>query len=50
MATCGYCGKEFYPGDGTWDNGDYMCGECIARHIEKNERSEPDANKDDDAD
>jgi hypothetical protein len=35
MPTCEYCGKEFYAGDGAWDNSDYMCGECIADHLEK---------------
>jgi hypothetical protein len=33
MPTCEDCGNEFYAGDGAWDDGDYMCGECIARHI-----------------
>jgi hypothetical protein len=40
MATCDQCGKEFYAGDGAWDDGDYMCGECIAGHIEDAEQKE----------
>ena len=39
MPICEECGKEFSAGDGAWDDGDYMCGECIAGHIEKSERS-----------
>ena len=37
MPICEYCGKEFYAGDGLWDDGDYMCGECLAIEIEKSE-------------
>ena len=40
MPICEECGKEFFAGDGAWDNADYMCGECIASHIEKAERRE----------
>ena len=51
MATCDYCGKEFYPGDGAWGNGDYTCGECLAAQIEESERKHSelpptDSNKD----
>jgi len=38
MPICEECGKEFNASDGAWDDGDYMCGECIARHIEEAER------------
>lgn len=40
MPICEECGKEFYAGDGAWDDGDYMCGECIAGHAEDAERKE----------
>ena len=40
MPTCEQCGKEFYAGDGAWDDGDYMCGECIAGHVDDAERKE----------
>jgi len=45
MATCEYCGKQFYPGDGLWDDGDYMCGECLAKHIEQAKHREKTQNK-----
>ena len=40
MPICEHCGKEFYAGEGLWDDGDYMCGECVAKHIEKSEKLE----------
>ena len=40
MPTCEQCGKQFFAGDGAWDNADYLCGECIASHIEKPERTD----------
>lgn len=46
MPTCEYCGKEFYAGDGAWDNGVYMCGECIAEHVEKSERADKESDAD----
>jgi hypothetical protein len=46
MPICEECGKEFQAGDGAWDDGDYMCGDCIAGHIEKSERSEEQSRSD----
>jgi hypothetical protein len=40
MPICEWCGKEFFAGDGAWDDGDYMCGECIAAHIDDSEQEE----------
>jgi hypothetical protein len=30
MPKCDYCGSEFILGDGIYDDGDFMCGHCIA--------------------
>lgn len=40
MVECEYCGAKFYPGDGAWDDGDYMCPGCISGHIEEAEKEE----------
>lgn len=45
MPKCDYCGKEFYAGDGAWDDGDYTCGECLADQIEEFERKESERKK-----
>lgn len=37
MATCDDCGKTFNPGDGIWDDGDMICGECVARMVDRSE-------------
>jgi hypothetical protein len=39
MVTCEHCGKSFNPSDGAWDDGDYVCGDCIAGYVETSERS-----------
>jgi arsenate reductase len=45
MPKCDYCGKEFYAGDGAWDDGDYTCGECLADQIEESERKKSDVGR-----
>ena len=37
MPICDDCGNEYPAGEGVWGNGDYICGECVAAHIEKTE-------------
>lgn len=34
MPICEQCGKEFDVSEGLWDDGDYMCGECVAGYVE----------------
>jgi hypothetical protein len=41
MVTCEHCGKQFNPSDGAWDDGDYMCGECIAGYVERTNQDQP---------
>jgi hypothetical protein len=42
VPTCERCGKDFYPGDGIFEDGDSLCGECLAvdvsKALEKEER------------
>jgi len=52
MAKCDNCGADFYSGDGIWDDGDSICGECLADMIAEAEKKEkgpvapkPDSNK-----
>jgi hypothetical protein len=35
MPICEKCGRNYYAGDGTWDDGDYLCGECLAIEVDK---------------
>ena len=43
MANCDHCGKEFYVGDGVWDNDTYVCGECITKYVDEAEEIKPDS-------
>jgi hypothetical protein len=40
MPKCDNCGNDFYAGDGIWDEGDYVCGECLADQIAEAEAKE----------
>lgn len=40
MVICEYCDKPFNVSEGAWDNGNYMCPDCIAGYIEKSERNQ----------
>ena len=40
MPKCDKCGKEFFAGDGIWDDDDYVCGECVADQIAEAEKKE----------
>ncbi len=40
MANCDHCGKEFYVGDGVWDDDTYVCGNCIRKYVDEAEDTE----------
>jgi len=40
MANCEHCGKEFYVGDGVWDDDAYVCGDCIRKYVDAAEDTE----------
>lgn len=40
MAKCDKCGGDFYAGDGVWDDGDSICGECLADMIAEAEEKD----------
>ncbi len=46
MAKCDHCGKEFYVGDGVWEDGTYVCGECIRKYVDDAEVIEPNSPSD----
>jgi hypothetical protein len=33
MPICEQCGAAFDAGTGAWDDGDYLCAECIQQHL-----------------
>lgn len=41
MPNCEQCGAAFYAGDGAWDDGDYLCAECIRQHLTKTQQDTP---------
>lgn len=39
MVICEYCDNPFNVSEGAWDDGDYMCPDCIAGYIERSEKN-----------